>query len=788
MADIRINQLPVENSPVATEVVPIDGATTRKATIQSIVDVGSPIASQAEAEGGTQATKRMTPLTTKQAIDHFAATAAQGALADSALQPGEAATPAQGALATTAMQPGAFGLGTPLNPTTLSNLDDQTITTGFYRTTTAGTTGTFPVAAADATVLIERGSAAGWVKQTLTYKPENATSPGRTYIRTYNQTSGVWATWRRLAQTTDTSLWFSNVAAMVAGGSSLSIGQVVETRGYFSDGDGGGNKYVIVAAGTGTADGGSFINITGGLYQAKGLFNGTEIAAEKFGCIDNLECAAALQAANNYALSLAETLMTDPYTARKQLRLTLAQNIKIKNKLTLGQSGRALDINFSGALLVCVSGGNLVATDPAVTLIGDNSTRHLCRINANKLSSGWLINGRNSYTYAPTCIRFHGTGFGVKVNDSRGSSIYNPWAWEYAPGDAGAGVAANYTGKGLVYDGFDFTVFGGHPGWCGVAIHITENAGFLELIQPHPYCNKPDNAETDPRIDPIAILNDSPNRNWITQPYVDGGYVVDNTATLQIDGGFHYMSDTALPGVSTPYTRIKNVLGSLDKLANFRGFQSSFGVFETTYTGPDISVWNSLSGAISRPSANLNKQVQDLYSGNLGTSPHRIEAHITGGNVRKRTILAGGKYLQEENGLFSGVVTRKLTAEESRIDSTDIGGTSTAFLLGPNYTGFRANHSNGRLEALVSDTTSKWHWTTTGAYRPSVDGTYDIGSSDFRVSTGWVSSVVQAPGIGVTKTPANNGDLVMDIVSNTSVRIRLKGSDGTVRSATLTLT
>lgn len=87
MADIRINQLPDENSPVATEVVPIDGATTRKTTIQKLVDIGAPIASQAEAEAGVNATKRMTPLTTKQSIDEFAASAAQGALADTALQP-----------------------------------------------------------------------------------------------------------------------------------------------------------------------------------------------------------------------------------------------------------------------------------------------------------------------------------------------------------------------------------------------------------------------------------------------------------------------------------------------------------------------------------------------------------------------------------------------------------------------------------------------------------------------------------------------------------------------------
>lgn len=69
MADIRINQLPIESTPTSVEYVAIDGASTRKATIQTVVDAGAPIASQAKAEAGTDNNDRMTALTTKQAID-----------------------------------------------------------------------------------------------------------------------------------------------------------------------------------------------------------------------------------------------------------------------------------------------------------------------------------------------------------------------------------------------------------------------------------------------------------------------------------------------------------------------------------------------------------------------------------------------------------------------------------------------------------------------------------------------------------------------------------------------
>jgi hypothetical protein len=69
---------------------------------------------------------------------------------------------------------------------------------------------------------------------------------------------------------------FTNVADMISGtlpdGSviTLIVGQTVQTLGYFTKGDFGSNTYEIVAASTGTDDGGSFIDLN--VLQAKGLF------------------------------------------------------------------------------------------------------------------------------------------------------------------------------------------------------------------------------------------------------------------------------------------------------------------------------------------------------------------------------------------------------------------------------------------------------------------------------------------------------------------------------------
>lgn len=97
MADKRIVDLPLATgptSPMPSDVIALDGAGsgTRKVAFSGIADTINPPASQAEAEAGTDAVKRMTPLTTAQAIAVQAATAAQGALASTALQPSDIGT------------------------------------------------------------------------------------------------------------------------------------------------------------------------------------------------------------------------------------------------------------------------------------------------------------------------------------------------------------------------------------------------------------------------------------------------------------------------------------------------------------------------------------------------------------------------------------------------------------------------------------------------------------------------------------------------------------------------
>lgn len=128
---IRPVELPPRANPVASEIVPSDnGSVVGGVTWADGVNAGRPLANQVEAEAGVNSTKAMTPLTTKQAID-----AQVGGLIDQAIDDlnlgtaaqknaDEFATAAQGSLADSAVQPGDLELPIPATASTYLRRDE----------------------------------------------------------------------------------------------------------------------------------------------------------------------------------------------------------------------------------------------------------------------------------------------------------------------------------------------------------------------------------------------------------------------------------------------------------------------------------------------------------------------------------------------------------------------------------------------------------------------------------------------------------------------------------------
>jgi len=114
------------------------------------------------------------------------------------------------------------------------------------------------------------------------------------------------------------SIDLSTVADMVAN-TDLELDGLVDTLGYTVEGDPGNNRYRIVPEGTGTADGGSFIDLpnTTPPLQAKALFPDGDINIVKFGAVPGSDCSTAFTNAKAFATN--KTLKFPPNTLSYQM-------------------------------------------------------------------------------------------------------------------------------------------------------------------------------------------------------------------------------------------------------------------------------------------------------------------------------------------------------------------------------------------------------------------------------------------------------------------------------------
>lgn len=79
-------------------------------------------------------------------------------------------------------------------------------------------------------------------------------------------------------------------------------------------------------------------------------------------------------------------------------------------------------------------------------------------------------------------------------------------------------------------------------------------------------------------------------------------------------------------------------------------------------------------------------------------------------------------------------------------------------------------------------------WTASQVMRAikfAADSTYDVGETGTRARVGYFDDMSLRP--ASSRTPAANGDVEIELTNNTTLTFKAKGSDGTVRSGTVTL-
>jgi hypothetical protein len=205
--------------------------------------------------------------------------------------------------------------------------------------------------------------------------------------------------------TTSTIIPFNTVALMVAD-TTLRVGDRVRTLGYASIGNGGGNDYEIVAAGTGTHDNGSYIDLTGSGFQAKAIFKDGIINAKQYGALgDNTtDDTTAIQAAIDYAQN--STASRAVYFPPGEYKIT--SSLTVTAACTLYSNSKPGPQNYP---LTHQGGARINFDPPTITAAITDPSSFALQIDVGTIGAEGFAN-----------THIHHLGFGS--TDVRGGSIY----------------------------------------------------------------------------------------------------------------------------------------------------------------------------------------------------------------------------------------------------------------------------------------------------------------------------------------------------------------------------
>lgn len=284
---------------------------------------------------------------------------------------------------------------------------------------------------------------------------------------------------------------FSSVADMVDD-TTLSIGQIVETLSYY---DGwaatlytpeGGNTYEIVASGTCTADGGSFITLTNGL-QAKGLF-GKAINASQFGTRKGTSYDSTTAIKNAIAYSTYVEISEGNYRVTSTIEIP-----NLHELVALGIVDIYVDHNKEAFLFTGINSG---ASRNKNRLFGIGFKNYSTNVPTYLVKVGASVNSAVGLNVDIESCRFIGVSAGVGISNVRGYNtcidkcVFNSFTgtcistlnsyndspnWTYAL-TIQATDMTNITGSALDIQSGDVFVYGGVVEGCSAsAVKIHTN-------------------------------------------------------------------------------------------------------------------------------------------------------------------------------------------------------------------------------------------------------------------------------------------------------------------------
>lgn len=568
----------------------------------------------------------------------------------------------------------------------------------------------------------------------------------------------------------------------------------IRLNGYALSGDGGAWPLAIEVTNSGTltawqrqSNGGTrrwqLLVSTVNLEMFGGKADGTLVGTTASGT-DN---ATALDAALGYiAANVASVYGASAHIKCGYGTYYFSRWIKIKRNISLeGASGSAGGNAQLGTLFLFPTGcrglvgftSTSIDPDTGLAVGTDASGATITRIMFQSTGSG---TDRTIHAILMRCrmilqdcrvINFSGDGVSIVSNDAIGGNVNN---WEirggritgcqngiYAAGsDANAGVATHVDTSGNRVCGIldrsflGNTYVGCHENGNGIQCQVSYGG--------NRYRAYPSVARFD---DPGLLSTTVPGTDSTVWEFVSVGGVNANVYPLWVSGNEYY------PGgqkVSTNSNARTLFVGGYSE----PGWPSSMVVYPAAlWGGTNTAGIHAVSdGATFNAGtiANLRSAVSQAFTAQLGASGYEVnfDSHNTGTVSSSR----GSGFASYVGYLVDGV-TRKAAA---RFSGAGTGGASAAT----------------KAVIWTADTVGAWVASlfvngSTLEVVAGADNTWSLGSFAARWLKGWFGNISVFPAASVT--PANNGEVTFQLTSNTSLTFKVKGSDGTVRSGSITL-
>jgi hypothetical protein len=390
-------------------------------------------------------------------------------------------------------------------------------------------------------------------------------------------------------------------------------------------------------------------------------------------------------------------------------------------------------------------GSSWALTDPMVTI---NNVENAGLIGV-ELDAQWKCAG----LLRTTALRSHVRDcriqrfktYGVKdTGTTQESTLTESVIRQYVFGDSGYDSIANRDAYGLWVDTADSMYANVVCAYALYPLYVTGNLGLFSQI--HAY-----NGATVDGADNVAARIEGANasNNQFTNCYFDNGVlqVVDNFK--QSLTGCHFQrtaaanTTRAIDLITSTATNTAAGLGAVN--CKFNGsFSSGHLVFSTTGAGS----WAT------------NKQM--VWSGNRDTS----------------------------GGIAGGIVDQQL-AFWRVVDGTSTSGNG----FGAELLALDGGAGNNRLYQVLSGGSLRWAWGASNAAESGANAGSSFVVNRYDDSGAFVDSPltiardtgVLAELLKTSATPASNSQMTFQLTSNTQLTIKVKGSDGTVRSANITL-